>query len=234
MAARESVTGVLLSSSGDAPEDPEETPSFYEKPEEEPVPSSNHQLVFFDLETTGLFKTDVIVQLAASASGEQFSRYIYPDVPMNPRASQVNGITISEGSVFLKGCLVDSTRRVQALSEFATWLKRVSGRQGVLLVAHNCFKFDAKYLMREVDLAGLQDRYASVVAGFADSLPMFKCLNPVLGSYKQESLVRFFLKKSYEAHNANADAELLQELVQQHGDVGMLRETSLPLAYFQV
>ena len=60
-------------------------------------------LVFFDLETTGLnLEEDEIVQIAALANtpqSEQFSVFILPNVEMTEGASNVNGITIQNGTV---------------------------------------------------------------------------------------------------------------------------------------
>lgn len=49
------------------------------------------QLIFFNVETTGLMWHDQIIYLSAYNDEDEFHAYMMPKVPIKPQASQVNG-----------------------------------------------------------------------------------------------------------------------------------------------
>ena len=51
------------------------------------------------------------------------------------------------------------------------------------------------------------------VTGFSDTLPLFQQKIPNLRSYSQTSLATEILQQTYDAHNANEDVTLLQQLM---------------------
>ena len=82
-----------------------------------------------------------------------------------------------------------------------------------MLVAHNCKSFDAKFLVQAAEKNGFIDDLDQTVSGFTDSLPAFRELLPERKSHSQENLLQDLLCKFYEAHNAHADVQTLNQLV---------------------
>jgi len=90
------------------------------------------------------------VQIAAQYGDVTFSRYIFPTVPINPRASVHNGITVDHGrgDMYVNGQQVQYDYCSQAMADFAKFLLDV-GRP-VVLVAHNGKSFDfPRYLQQK-------------------------------------------------------------------------------------
>ncbi|KAI4796254.1 hypothetical protein KUCAC02_027863 [Chaenocephalus aceratus] len=169
-------------------------------------------IVFFDLETTGLgTKSCHIVQLAASCKHFTiFNRYILPGIPIGYKATKVNGLTVSYGQLFLHGEPVSTVPLYHSLKSFIHYLGRFPGP--VLLAAHNSRRFDQIVLMRVLRKFFLFEQFKRVVSGFVDTLPLSKKLYPQLDCFKQPCLVRYFLGRKYNAHNAVEDAKQLEEL----------------------
>ncbi|KAI4796256.1 hypothetical protein KUCAC02_027865 [Chaenocephalus aceratus] len=104
-------------------------------------------IVFFDLETTGLrTKSCHIVQLAASCKNIIFNCYILPGIPIEYGATEVNGLTVSDGQLFLHGEPVSIEPLYSSLQSFIDYLGSFPGP--VLLAAHNSRRFDEIVLMR--------------------------------------------------------------------------------------
>ena len=59
----------------------------------------------------------------------------------------------------------------------------------------------------------LLNPFRECVAGFVDTLPLFKNVLPERKTYSQESLVTDLLGVSYEAHDSLEDVRALQKLV---------------------
>jgi DNA polymerase III alpha subunit (gram-positive type) len=128
---------------------------------------------------------------------------------MSPEASRITGITVHRGKVFVGGKEVLAKSIVECLTDFCVWIAKIDKP---LLVAHNGKTFDTVVLCRS--LQSLTDRFKDAVAGFADSLPLFRLAFPGQASYKQEHLVRSILDVAYNAHDALADTKSLQMLLQ--------------------
>ncbi|KAK5901832.1 hypothetical protein CesoFtcFv8_007151 [Champsocephalus esox] len=168
-------------------------------------------IVFFDLETTGLgTKSCHIVQLAASCKNTIFNCYILPGIPIEYGATEVNGLTVSYGRLFLHGGPVSTEPLYSSLQSFIDYLGRFPGP--VLLAAHNSRRFDEIVLMRVLEMCSLFEQFQQVVSGFVDTLPLSRKLHPQLDCFKQPDLVRYFLGGKYNAHNAVEDAKQLDEL----------------------
>ncbi|XP_034091966.1 DNA polymerase III PolC-type-like isoform X2 [Gymnodraco acuticeps] len=169
-------------------------------------------IVFFDLETTGLdAKSCHIVQLGASCEHlTTFNRYILPCIPIEYRATEVNGLTVSYGQLFLHGEPVRTVSLYHSLKSFIHYLVSFPGP--VLLAAHNAWRFDQIVLMRVLRKFSLFEQFKQVVSGFMDTLPLSKKLYPQLKRFNQPYLVRCFLGVKYNAHNAVEDAKQLEEL----------------------
>nr|XP_033491725.1 three prime repair exonuclease 2-like [Epinephelus lanceolatus] len=173
--------------------------------------SDNKTIVFFDLETTGL-DTAVcdIIQVSAICGERVFNVYTLPRRPLTESARQVTGFTVTDGSLFLHGKSVDTVPLVDALTSFISFLR--SFRCPVLLAAHGAKRFDAPVLTRVLRRLSLHQEFQQVVSGFVDTFLLSKNLYRNLSSHSQQYMVRHFLGRTYEAHNAVEDATMLQEL----------------------
>ncbi|XP_070764046.1 DNA polymerase III subunit epsilon-like [Enoplosus armatus] len=168
-------------------------------------------IVFFDLETTGL-DTGVcdIIQLSAVCGERVFNVYTLPRRALTDSATNVTGFTVTGDVLSLHGSPVDTIPLVEALTSFLAFLR--SFRRPVLLAAHNARRFDAPVLTRVLQKFSLRQDFQQVVSGFLDTFLLSKNVFPGLCRYSQEYLVRHFLGKTYNAHNAVEDAKMLQEL----------------------
>lgn len=150
-----------------------------------------------------------IIQLAAICEDRVFNVYILPRQPLTESAKRVTGFTVSNNRLFLRGVPVDTIPLAEALTNFIAFLR--SFHRPVLLAAHNAKRFDAPVLTRWLQNCSLLQQFQQVVSGFLDTFLLSKDLFR-LSSYSQEFMVRRFLGKSYNAHNAVEDARMLQEL----------------------
>uniref|UniRef100_UPI0037E80459 DNA polymerase III subunit epsilon-like n=1 Tax=Semicossyphus pulcher TaxID=241346 RepID=UPI0037E80459 len=168
-------------------------------------------IVFFDLETTGL-DTNVcdIIQLSAICGEKVFNAYTLPHCELTASAKNVTGFTVSDGTLFLHGEAVDTIPLVEALTSFIAFLR--SFHRPVLLAAHSAKRFDAPVITRALRQTSLRHEFLQVVMGFLDTFLLSKNVFHGLSSYSQVYMVRYFLGKTYEAHNAVEDATMLQEL----------------------
>ena len=109
-----------------------------------------YEVVFFDLETTDFIKKDNfpdILQIGAvdmySSENLQFNECLLPTKKINYYASQVNKYTTDLKRLYHKGERVHSHEMKEGLQMFIDWMN-LNFDGPVVLVAHNCFNFDAK------------------------------------------------------------------------------------------
>ncbi len=126
-------------------------------------PYSDCELVYFDLETTGLSVPPDPVQVSAvdERGLESFDQFLAPENrgSMEASAQRVTGIEVDPGRpgrLLRRGASGGVRRRVycvgqrQGLREFLEWTRdlcRRNGRRRAVLVAYNGLKFDAKILI---------------------------------------------------------------------------------------
>lgn len=55
-----------------------------------------------------LNKNSEIVCLACICGDKSFQRYVIPDIPVNPKATEVSGLYVADGQLFHKQCPVVS------------------------------------------------------------------------------------------------------------------------------
>ncbi|XP_027882570.1 uncharacterized protein LOC114150388 [Xiphophorus couchianus] len=168
-------------------------------------------IVFFDLEATGLDTSRCdIIQLAAVCEERVFNKYTVPQQNLTESATEVTGFRVQSGRLFRRDSPVETVPIHDLLTSFIDFLR--SFRRPVVLAAHSVMRFDAPVLTRVMKKYDLFLQFQQVVSGFLDTFLLSKRLFPGISGYSQVSLVRNFLGKSYDAHNAEEDAKMLQEL----------------------
>ncbi|XP_067861589.1 protein PML-like isoform X2 [Heptranchias perlo] len=176
-----------------------------------PPGNTEETLVFFDLETTGLEKNCDIVQLSAVSGEKIFDKYTLPSNPISAGAAAINGLQVMDGILYLRGEPQPTCSLQDAMADFLQFLQTINKP---LLAGHNIWKFDCPVILRAWEELSMKDQFARCVVGFLDTLQLTKDIIPrsEVNSYKQTELVKTFLNKSYEAHNAIEDVKSLQEL----------------------
>ncbi|KYN15258.1 hypothetical protein ALC57_12525 [Trachymyrmex cornetzi] len=187
----------------------------------------NVNIVYFDLETTGFGRQMEIVQIAAKFELSTFDIYIMPSLQISDKASEVTGLTIKNNILFYNCSPVTTHSKKDAARSFLQFLKRVG--PNIILVAHNCFRFDGPAIVALMKNEGLLNDFISVAVGFADSLSLFKAkLKETRGakaSYKQIVLAEEFLglNSSKGAHNAVYDIDMLEKLIK-HPQINITKD----------
>lgn len=177
--------------------------------------------VYFDVETTGLnTRFSQIVSIGAVCGAQQTRIYIYPTCPIPESASNIHGITqvMPPNILALNGQTIQAFTPEQGLQEFLRFLLLVSGGMGqVVLVAHNCARFDSVVLVENFRRVGLSGR--GIIAGFLDTLELArKAVMPPHHphrNFKLTTLMRTFLgQEQGHKHDALQDAVDLRSLVE--------------------
>ena len=83
----------------------------------------------------------------------------------------------------------------------------------VVRFAYDASEFDSKQIIYILMRCNLLNHFRESVAGFVDTLSLFKNVLPERKTYSQESLVTDLLGVSYEAHDSLEDVRALQKLV---------------------
>ncbi|KAK0075914.1 hypothetical protein PV326_011190, partial [Microctonus aethiopoides] len=182
------------------------------------VDLSSAVVVYFDLETTGLDASKEVVQIAAKYSEVEFNIYIKPEREFSSQASKITGLHLKDNDLYYKCNLLISHSKLDAAKSFLQFLESINNT--IILIAHNCFKFDCPALLDFLRNEGLLNEFSKLVAGFADSLPLLKLKlknkRGAKASYRQEVLAEEFLDSHLlsNAHNAANDVDVLQKLVE--------------------
>ncbi|XP_069119349.1 uncharacterized protein [Argopecten irradians] len=164
--------------------------------------------VFFDLETTGFGTNAHITQIAAvKADGSSFDTFVTTKQRITKKITEVTGISSANGRMSYKGAYVEAVPIKQALESFIKFVNA-----NALLVAHNCKRFDGRFLARALTACKIVNLDALV---FMDTLPLFKEMVPGLECYKQEFVYQKVVGGSYNAHNALSDARSLMAICAQ-------------------
>ena len=142
----------------------------------------------------------VIIQLSAIHGKDEFNVYVLPEKNISPAASTVTQLMMARGRLHFKGMPVNAIELKEALQKFSDWLK--SKRAPVVLFAHNKKSFDSKRKFYSLQKCDLLSSFQDYVAGFLDTLTLFKKVLPLRKKYSQESLVSDVLGMSYTAHDS--------------------------------
>lgn len=178
------------------------------------ISSETSIIVYFDLETSGFHKNDEILQIAAQCDSYEFSVYVTPTKEINPEASAHTGLKNINGQLYLHQDEVLTVSLENALNAFKEFL--TSFKKPCILVAHNA-PFDISHLIRAIFRFNMVNDF-KVIAGFCDSLPLFKKHfngRTGEGAFKLETLAKEFLQEKSNGafHEASYDVYVLKSLV---------------------
>ncbi|XP_046739525.1 uncharacterized protein LOC124407446 [Diprion similis] len=176
--------------------------------------SDDCNIIYFDLETSGLSKTSEILQIAAKFEDRKFSVYVNPSKAIDSTASRITGLKFVKGNLYFNGKKVPSMSPRDALESFQEFIDFSS--KPCILVAHNV-SFDSAHLLRYIIQNGMILNFQKI-AGFSDSLAILRKVLPERkkenGMFKLETLARDFLKLTMtdEFHEALFDVDILEKL----------------------
>lgn len=183
-------------------------------------------LIVFDLETTGLDQTNnEIVEIACwmltdpTIVPDDFSTefrnrcdvfysLVMPSKPVSPEAIRINGIKpVGKQDLEVRGMRhTDVPLLHDVLGKLINWLRQF---HQPVLIAHNCFKFDAPFLLAATLHAKLYDEFSAVVSIFGDTLPeLAKVLPfsaPLSLALLSEQFIPGWTKYKKNAHSALFD-----------------------------
>ena len=176
--------------------------------------STDCEIVYFDLETSGLEGTADILQIAATCKQKIFNIYINPIQVISKSATKITGLSAIAGQLYLHDQVLETFSIDEALISFRQFLSLF--KKKCILVAHNA-RFDVPKLLRAIIDNSMINEF-SVIVGFADSLALFKKVLPERkgpGKFKLITLAHDFLEneRSERWHDAEFDIVVLEKLV---------------------
>ena len=185
------------------------------------------EYVAFDLETTGLYRHDTIIEIGAvlmrkGVEIDRFQSFVDPGRSLHPKIAKLTGIT--------DGMLAGAPSLAQILPEFR---KFVGDR---VLVAHDA-DFDANFIRRACEDLGIQWDMT-----YVDTLTISQCLMPDMGRFSLDVVAKKFDMADFNHHRAGDDALVcgriagkLFELLEQRGitSIQQINEAFLPLRPIQ-
>ena len=181
------------------------------------------EYVAFDLETTGLYRHDTIIEIGAvrmkqGVELERFQTFVNPKRKLHPKVVELTGITDD----MLKGA--------PTIQEILPKFRAFVGDS--VLVAHNA-DFDANFIRRACEDQGIQWDMT-----YVDTLTIAQCLMPEMGKFRLDIVAKKFELDDFNHHRAGDDAlvcgriagRLFQMLTERGvADVQSINEAMLPL-----
>ena len=191
---------------------------------------ANLRVIFFDLETTGVDPRTQhdgiqICSMAASTyakegEAKKFLAYVKPTCAFQPRASEINGMTMKGDNLMKHGEVVETALSLRnGLQDFLTFIETIKddeydeGRDvKIVLTAHNCFSFDAKVLLKNLRMFGLQLPDAVV---FGDTCEMMEILVKKgliphgRSNYTLDKCLKRYFNEGQGDHDAESDTKNL-------------------------
>ena len=174
----------------------------------------------FDLETSGLGQRCDILQMALvdlAGKTKPWSQYMQPTQGIDPGASRVNKLTVVNDNLCYNGVRCKNVASPEeGIQNFVNHVTK-HYPEGVVLIAHNGFRFDFPLLQRDLknyDLVDdLKSRYR---VELQDSLDIFRKHFPRLQKYNQPYLVERFLVSDNvsDAHEAIGDCTNLKNAIE--------------------
>ncbi len=181
------------------------------------------EYVAFDLETTGLYRHDTIIEIGAvrmkqGVEVERFQTFVDPKRRLHPKTVELTGITDD----MLKGA--------PTIEEILPQFKEFVGDS--ILVAHNA-DFDANFVRRACEDLGIEWDMT-----YVDTLTISQCLMPEMGRFSLDVVAKKFDLADFNHHRAGDDALVcgkiasrLFEMLTERGvaDVQSMNDAMLPL-----
>ncbi|XP_048467147.1 protein PML-like isoform X2 [Rhincodon typus] len=167
-------------------------------------------LVFFQLQTTGMGSGDII-QLSAVSGEKIFDKYILPREPVSAGATNISGIQVTDGILYLRGEPQTTCSIQDAMTGFLQFLQSL-GRS--LLAGHNIWIRDCQVIYKAWEDLFMKDQFARCVTGFLDTLWLARYLVPRLKvkNYKLKNLVTACVRKSFISEGPLSNVRATQEL----------------------
>ncbi len=179
--------------------------------------------VAFDLETTGLYRHDTIIEIGAvrmkqGQELERFQTFVDPGCPLHPKTVELTNITDE--------MLVGAPKIEEILPKFMEFVG------DSVLVAHNA-DFDYNFIRRACEKQGIPCDLT-----YVDTLAMAQCLMPEMSKFSLDTVAKKFDLGNFNHHRAGDDAlvcgkiaDKLFEMLQQRGvaDVQSINSTVMPL-----
>lgn len=176
--------------------------------------SAEPVVILFDIETGGFYINDEILQIVAKSKGgnPEFSVYILPTKSLNPKASLVNKLYVSNGCLEYDGQRVDAVSLQEAMSQFYNFL--TSFNKKCILTAHNCKTFDGPRIIRAIHSTNMNEHFKSVVVSFCDTLHIIKSVTKKnkKGENKLGNIATCSDISIEGAHDALCDVKILDEI----------------------
>ncbi|XP_057296030.1 uncharacterized protein LOC130624974 [Hydractinia symbiolongicarpus] len=168
-------------------------------------------LCIFDMETTTLFPNCELIQISAISYGRStspFNVYILPNG--NIPQTHVTGISKRRGKLYDKNSIeISSVRVEEGLKRFVEWIAFFGKK--IVLIAHNAKQFDVKHIMLTMKEHNQLENFEKVVAGFVDTLPLFKARSRE--SCSLNNLYEKHVGNTFDHHNSLADCQALKKIL---------------------
>ena len=181
------------------------------------------EYVAFDLETTGLYRRDTIIEIGAvrmkdGQEIERFQSFVDPGKALHPKIVELTGITD------------DMVHGAPTIEQVLPQFREFVGNS--VLVAHNA-DFDANFVRRACEKQGIQWDFT-----YVDTLTLAQCLLPHMSRYRLDIVAKEFDLADFNHHRAGDDAlvcgriaQRLFAILEERGvtSVQMINEAMLPL-----
>ena len=128
---------------------------------------------------------------------------------ISPQASEVNGFAKEEGELCQHGKLVETVPLADALRDFIHFMKKF---HRPVLVAHNAFGFDARFLLIALQCHDMLEDFKDCVSGFFDTLQFANAKHPYMRRNLKALVETFLHDVPYQAHDALEDSRVLYNL----------------------
>ncbi len=181
------------------------------------------EYVAFDLETTGLYRHDTIIEIGAvrmkqGVELERFQTFVNPGRKLHPKVVELTGIN--------DDMLAGAPNIQEIMPQFRDFVG------DSVLVAHNA-DFDANFIRRACEEQGIQWDMT-----YVDTLAISQCLMPEMGKFRLDIVAKKFELDDFNHHRAGDDALVcgriagrLFEMLTERGveDIQSINAAMLPL-----